>query len=204
MIKINLLEQKKPFKLPVVLGIDLASINYKMLFLTGILSFLPEYLLYGEWSSEIQERQNRVDQLRSQEKKLSKKIRSQRDIEQKLKAFNQQIETLKRRSRQVEKIIKRRTNPKMALERLSRDIPKNMWFTGVNVDSNNIEIKGSTYLFKSISSFINKANSSVYFNRSFEVVDSSTGIVESFGKNQKVENFKLKGKVQYSAGRISL
>ena len=204
MIEINLLEQKKPFKLPVVMGIDLATINYKMIVLTLLLSKVPGWFLYEDWNKEINEKQQVVNQLRSKERKLRAKLKSQKDIEQKLEAFNKQIETLKNRSEQVEKIIRKRTNPKKALERLSRDIPKNMWFTSVEIKNQEINIKGSTYSFKSISDFINKANSSIFFNRSFEVVDSSTGVVEAFGKNYRIENFSLKGAVQYNTGSTSL
>ena len=132
MIEINLLEQKKPFKLPVVfLGLDLATINYKALLLTGVVYFLPEPLLYNDWATEIQEKQQVVSGLKQKRELLNKKIKGQKDIEKKLDAFNKQIEILKNRSAQVEKIIRRRTNPKLALERLGRDIPKDMWFSSL-------------------------------------------------------------------------
>jgi hypothetical protein len=204
MIEINLLEQKKPFKLPVVMGIDLGQVNYKMLILTLLLSGVPDWFLYEDWSNEVNEKQEIVNALRAKERKLRKKIKDQKDIEQKLEAFNKQIDTLKKRSAQVEKIIRKRTNPKLALERISRDIPKDMWLSSVEIKNAQLNITGSTYSFKSISDFINKANSSIFFNRSIEVLDTSTGVVEAFGKNYRVENFTLKGSVQYGLGSNKL
>lgn len=204
MIKINLLEQKKPFKLPVVLGLDLATINYKMLLLTFCLSFAPAFFLYEDWENEVNEKEQIVNNLRAREKNLSSKIKDQKDIEAKLSAFNNQIEVLKSRSEQVEKIIRKRTNPKMALERLSRDIPEDMWFTNLEISNGDLNISGSTYSFKSISDFINKSNSSIFFNRSIEVIDSNTGVLEAFGRSHRVENFKLKGTVQYNSGNEKL
>ena len=75
MIEINLLEQKKPFKLPVILGLDLASINYKALLLTGVIYFLPEPLLYNDWGNEIQEKQQVVNSLRAKSALLRKKLK---------------------------------------------------------------------------------------------------------------------------------
>ena len=204
MIEINLLEQKKPFKLPVILGLDLASINYKALLLTGVIYFLPEPLLYNDWDNDIQEKQQVVNGLRAKERALKKKIKGQKDIEKKLDAFNKQIEILKNRSAQVEKIIRRRTNPKLALERISRDLPKDMWFSTLEINESELLISGSTYSFKSIGDFINKSNASVFFNKSLEVTDSNTGVIEAFGKNYRIENFRLRGSVQYNAGSSSL
>ena len=204
MIEINLLEQKKPFKLPVVVGIDLATINYKMLLFTIIFSYAPGWFLYEDWQKEADIKNQQIIKMRNKERSLRKKVRSQNDIGKKLEAFNKQIETLKRRSAQVEKIIKKRTNPKRALERLSRDIPDDMWFRSLKINNSELEISGSSYDFKSISDFINKANSSIFFNRSLEVIDSSTGNMQAFGKNKRIENFKLKGLVQYSSGSSSL
>jgi len=204
MIKINLLEQKKPFKLPVVLGLDLATINYKMLILTFVLSYAPGWFLYDDWAEELSEKQAVVNDLRAKERRLNSKIKNQKDVEQKLEAFNNQIEILKSRSAQVEKIIRKRTNPKLALERLSRDIPSDMWFTNLEISNSEMNISGSTYSFKSISDFINKSNSSIFFNRSIEVIDSNTGVVEAFGKSHRVENFKLKGSVNYNSGNTAL
>lgn len=204
MIEINLLEQKKPFKLPVIMGLDLATINYKALILTGVLYYLPEPLLYNDWANEMQESQEIVTGLRVKERNLNKKIKDQKDVEKKLEAFNKQIEILKQRSAQVEKIIQKRTNPKLALERICRDIPNDMWFSALVIQGNELLIDGATYSFKSISDFINKSNSSVFFNKSLEVTDSNTGIIEAFGKNYRVENFKIRGIVQYSAGSSTL
>ena len=128
----------------------------------------------------------------------------QRDVEAKLAAFNKQIEVLKNRSAQVEKIIRKRTNPKLALERIGRDIPKDMWFSLIEINNTDISIVGSTYTFKSISDFINKANKTIFFNRSMEVIDSSSGQLQSFGKQISVENFKLKGSINYSSGNSTL
>ena len=41
MIKLNLLEKKKPFLLPVVLGIDLNAVNLKMLGLAIAIYYVP-------------------------------------------------------------------------------------------------------------------------------------------------------------------
>ena len=186
------------------MGIDLGQVNYKMLILTLLLSGVPDWFLYEDWSNEVNEKQEIVNALRAKERKLRKKIKDQKDIEQKLEAFNKQIDTLKKRSAQVEKIIRKRTNPKLALERISRDIPKDMWLSSVEIKNAQLNITGSTYSFKSISDFINKANSSIFFNRSIEVMDTSTGVVEAFGKNYRVENFTLKGSVQYGLGSNKL
>ena len=83
MIEINLLEQKKPFKLPVVLGVDFAAINYKMLLLTFLFSYVPEWFLYEDWQKEINVKNQEVSVMRKKEKDLRSKLRSRKDIEKK-------------------------------------------------------------------------------------------------------------------------
>ena len=52
MIEINLLEQKKQFKMPSVLGIDFSTINVKMLIFAILFSYIPEIFLKSYYESE--------------------------------------------------------------------------------------------------------------------------------------------------------
>ena len=186
------------------MGIDLATINYKMIILTVLLSYVPDWILYPDWNKELEEKKIEVTSLQKEENTLRKKITDQNDIQKKLDAYNKQIEVLKARSSQVEKIIDKRSNPKDSLERLGRDIPEDMWFNSLAINDSQIEILGSSYNFKSISDFITKVNSSIYYNKSLEVVDSKTGVMEYFGKTKRIESFKLKGTINFGKGNSNL
>ena len=199
MIKINLLEQKKPFKLPTVLGADLSKVNLKAIIVAIVVSYMPSLIIYDDWVNAEKELDEKISKLREEGRALNKEVRANKDVEKKLTAFNKQVEDLKERSRRVEQIIQQKTNPKDALERLSRDIEDDMWFTKlVLTKENDILIDGISYSFKSISNFLLKANESRFFGKTLEVVESKTLIETYRGKKRRVESFKIKGKIIYA------
>ena len=52
MIEVNLIEKKKVSKLPVVLGVDLNNLNFKMLVLAFIVYYAPDFYLTDQWQQE--------------------------------------------------------------------------------------------------------------------------------------------------------
>ena len=53
MIKINLIEQKKPFKMPIILGVDLSTVNLRLILAAVIVSYLPGIFLYPDWDEKV-------------------------------------------------------------------------------------------------------------------------------------------------------
>ena len=203
MIKINLIEQKKPLKIPVVLGIDFTRINYKFLVVALALSFVPEKFVFPRFTETEKNEEVKILDIKKENRLLTKKLKANKDLQKKIDDTEKKISELKLKTKQIEKILKIKTNPKPALERVAKDIPTDLWLTSMALtDSQNIVINGLSYSFKSISNFLSLINDSKFFNRSLGVSDSKT-LVENFrGKKRRVESFSIKGTMNvYGGGR---
>jgi hypothetical protein len=197
MIEINLIKKKKAFELPAVLGIDFNQINYRILVIAYLVTLCPDWLLKPKFA-ELQKVV--TDQLKTEQTKLSKmkkEIGKNSNLEEQLDAFNKQIDKLKERSVQVEKIINSKTNPNKLLERIARSMPEDLWFTEIDISTENeILIKGQSSTYPSIGDFIQASNDTPFFGKSLILSDS--GVVDEKNKNKeiRIEKFTIKGKVE--------
>lgn len=196
MIEINLLEKKKGLKVPVVMGVDLAEINWKPLIITYlIMNFAPPFV-EDFWKEERAVKQVEVDEYDKKIKKLRKELKKNRNIKNKLDAFNNQIKKLKERSSFVDKIIKTRTNPRHVLEKIARSTPENVWLEELNINEDReITINGGSTDYKSIGDFIVEANESPFFGKSLQLGDSKTVQEGKQGATIRVESFSIKGNI---------
>ena len=197
MIEINLLEQKKPFKLPVIMGVDLAAINYKGILVAILITYLPDWFLYPAWEEELQAISKEKEVLNEKLQKLEADVKGNDSIKKQLDLFNNQIAKLKERSTQVEQIIKQRTNPNKILERIARNIPEDMWLTELFIDGERkVNIQGMSTSYKSIGNFIILLNESLFFGKSLTLSDSKTEEDKDEGAGKRVEIFTVQGRVE--------
>ena len=195
MIKVNLLEQKAPFKMPVVLGIDLQDLNVKALIFVGILSFIPEWFVYPFWEADVKNITEELLGLRKQHAKLKKDLRGNKDIKQRLEAFNKQVTKLQKRSVQVDLILQEKRNPGLLMEKLARRVPKDIWFESFLIEEDKkITIKGGGVLYKSIGDFIANANSAGFFSTPLNLSESKT-VEEEKGTNFRIQEFTITGQI---------
>ncbi len=197
MIEINLLEKKKAFKAPVVLGVDTAKLPWRMIVVASLLAKFPvDY--YREYTLELEAaKQNEVKALNTELSKLRVELRKNKGIKEQLEAFNKQIERLKERSAQVDKIIKLKTNPKHLLEKMARSAPEDLWFNELILDGNDkITIKGGADSYTSIGEFILNVNDSPIFGGSLQLKDSKTEEETKDGISFREENFVIEGEVK--------
>lgn len=195
MIKINLLEQKKPFKMPVVLGIDFADLSIKGLVIVGLLSFIPDLFLYPSWIEEIKVLQTQINVLQSNNRKLQRDLKKNTGVKEKLAAFNKQVEKLQKRSVQVDLILKEKRNPSLVMEKIARKLPSDIWFNSFIIDEDKtIEIKGGGILYKSIGDFISSVNSAGFFDQPLSLTESKT-LEEGRNGEYRIQVFTIKGKI---------
>ncbi len=197
MIEINLLEKKKAFKAPVVLGIDFAKLPWRKMVVAILLAKFPvDY--YRDLTKEIEaEKEKEVTLLNSEYNKFKRKLTKNRDIKDQLAAFNNQIARLKSRSVQVDKIIKLKTNPRYLLERLARSAPEELWFEELILDGGGkLLIKGGATNYTSIGEFIVKVNESPIFNGSLLLKDSKTEEVTKDNVKFREEKFEIEGQIK--------
>lgn len=197
MIKINLLEQKKPFKMPVILGIDLSNINLRLVAAALIVSYLPEMFLYPDWEEERAKEEAKIKNFNKRLRNLRKIIRKNSKAKLELEAFNKQVEILKERKSYVTQIVNLRSNPKKLLERLARNTPSDLWFEYLSISiDRKILISGSAFSYKDIGDFIISANESQFFAKSLSLTDSSTRKEKIQGTEINLEKFKIEGNIQ--------
>lgn len=196
MIEINLLEKKKSFKAPVVLGIDFAKLPWKSMIASYFIATYPLEYIQEAFKEMQAEKNQEVIQLRNRLGKLKRELRKSRGVKEQLQAFNRQIEKLKERSEQVDKIISLKTNPRYLLEKVARSTPEDLWFDELEInDKDEITIQGASESYKSIGVFIAKANDSAYFGKSLQLKDSKTEEIKERNITLRQENFTVQGKV---------
>ncbi len=197
MIKLNLLEQKKPFKLPLILGMDLSHISVKGMIFVYILLQIPDFSIKSIWQEEIDKGEKEILELNKKKTKLKLELRSHADTKKMLDDFNKQIKRLELRQVQVDKIVQKRSNPKKLLERIARNIPEDLWFTKVEVKpGKKIELKGMSTNYRSIGEFISSANDSAYFGKSLTLSGSKTQEHVFDSLKKRVEVFKVEGSIK--------
>ena len=197
MIKINLIEQKKPFKMPVVLGVDLSMINIRLIIAAIVVSYMPEIFLYPDWDNQRGLKENKIKSLNIKLRKIKRKIRKNSKAKLELEAFNLQVEKLKKRRSYVTQIVNLRSNPKKLLERLARDTPNDLWFEYLKIDrEKKITISGSAFSYKDIGDFIISANESQFFGKTLSLTDSETKKEKIQGSLINLEKYKIEGTVQ--------
>jgi hypothetical protein len=196
MIEINLIEQKKVFKAPTVLGVDLGQLNFKMLIFSFALYYVPDLFLKDYFEQERMSFTTQLEELNGKLKKIENDLKGNENIRERLDAFNKQIEKLRERSQQVDSIVQERTNPKKLLELIARSVPEDLWFDQLQITAEKeIVIRGGAETYKSIGDFIGQANDSPFFNRSLALTDSKTQNENVGGKEFRVEMFEIKGKI---------
>ena len=197
MIKINLIEQKKPFKMPVVLGVDLSMINIRLIIAAMVVSYMPEIFLYPDWDNQRGLKENKIKSLNVKLRKIKRKIRKNSKAKLELEAFNLQVEKLKKRRNYVTQIVNLRSNPKKLLERLARDTPTDLWFEYLKIDrEKKIKISGSAFSYKDIGDFIISANESQFFGKTLSLTNSETKKEKIQGSLINLEKYKIEGSVQ--------
>lgn len=196
MIELNLLEKKQPFVLPTVLGMDLNQLNFKMLAVSLVLYYMPEFGVDQIFAEKKATAEASLEQLSVQNNKLTLNIKKDANIKSQVDAYKSQVSRLQSRSSQVDEILKNRTNPKKILEKIARSIPEDLWFDVMTInDKNEIIINGGSYSPRAIGEFITTINDSPYFGGSVTPVrqenrkESLDGITTSF------EKFELRGKI---------
>lgn len=193
MIEINLIVGKKPFKMPTILGVDMALINLKMIGLAILLSFIPGAFLESGWEEEVATVTAQVEELTGKVKKLEKKNDENKTIQEQVDALARQEKKLAERLGVVKEIIKLKKNPMGIMLYLAKNIPEDVWLISLDLENNTIKLKGQSLTYKSIGVFIENLKNSVFFNKDITMTGSRT--VEGKEGQSRVEEFDITGTI---------
>ena len=204
MIELNLLEKKHPFRLPSILGMDLNSLNFKMIGIAIFIFYIPEIFVRAHFDDKLKQEQDILTQITNQNAKTMQEISKNSNTRAQLEAYNNQVQKLKERSKQVDEILKIRTNPKKILEKIARSIPEDLWFDQLTINENkDITILGGSYSPRSIGEFITVINDSPFFANSItptrqenkqEALDGVAGNYELFELKGKIKNYDMRSR----------
>ena len=197
MFKINLIEKKEKFKMPVIFGIDFAAINWPLLIIILIIgNFLPSLILYPLWESSNDEINKQIKLLNAKHRKVSKEVKSQQSVQGEAQDYQRQIKLLEEKTIFVQKIIEQKVNPKNLLERIARTMPEDLWLKELIITKDKmVFINGESLSYKSIGSFLSLANESVFFQGSLKFKDSKTVVAKEKNK-KRIESFKIEGAIK--------
>lgn len=193
MIEINLIVGKKPFKMPTILGVDMALINVKMIVLAIILSLIPGMFLESDWEPELAAVNQQVEETTQKVKKLEKKNDDNKTIQEQVDALARQEKKLAERLGVVKQIIKLKKNPMGIMLYIAKNIPEDVWLISLELENNTIKMKGQSLTYKSIGVFIENLKNSVFFNKDITMAGSRT--IEGKDGQARVEEFDITGTI---------
>lgn len=202
MIEINLVAQGKKFKMPTVLGVDLAVVNLKLLAMVSVLVFLGRSYFEDYTREERREMSRMMEELSAELRNLRSELQGSDSLREELENYNQQVERLKERSEQVRIIINQRSNPRLILETIARNLPEDMWIDRLNLEPNrNVSLRGGSESYSSIGNFIIEVNNTPFFT-GLNLQSSNTEEILEGGQTRRVEVFEIRGKVSSYDSRV--
>lgn len=200
MIEINLLEKKKPFRLPVILGVDLNEVKIKPIVIAYIIQIVIDLYSPDFIKSDITALEEEFQRLSNELKVHKKYLTKNENLNELIAGFEKQIEKLKRREQEVKTVIDLKTNPKNIISAFTKIIPEDMWFDSITIDGqNDIKITGGSVSYRSVGEFMQKANELEFFNSSILIRNTLSEDESVSGKTVRVQKYSLEGKI-YSFG----
>lgn len=197
MIELNLLEKKKPFRMPVVLGIDLNNISFFAIGFSLVLLYVPEIFVQEHFNKKLADTQADLDKLIREKDRVAKEVKKNTNVKLQMEAYYKQVDKLKERSAQVDEVLKIRTNPKKILEKIARSTPDDLWFDQIRINElNDIILTGGAYSARSIGEFITVVNDSPFFGNSITPLKQENKNEIFEGVPTTYEFFELKGKIK--------
>ena len=196
MIEINLLEKKKPIRLPVVVGIDLNEVSIKPLVFAYIFKLCVDWFVIPNIGSDVADLEIKQKGLQQQARKIQKALKKNKSLNKKLELFERQILKLKQREAQVEQVLKQKTNPKNIVTALSKIVPDDLWFNEITINKQQrLKIDGGAISYRSVGELISKANELEFFGGSIIIKDSQTEEEKIFGDTYRLQKFKIEGDI---------
>ena len=102
MIEINLIAQTKKFKMPTVLGVDLAVVNIKLVVVSLIIAWLSEGYYQDYFGDQKNALNTSLQSFSAELAALREGLQGNEALREELNVYNKQLERLRERSEQVE------------------------------------------------------------------------------------------------------
>jgi len=144
-------------------------------------------------TGEIQQAQQEAQSLRSVLEHVQQ-FEQRKTLLQQVQQFEQRKSLLQQRVALIEELRQGQTAPVHMIDEVSRAVPDRLWLTEMKQDAGGLKIDGRTTSLTSLSDFVGNLESSGYFARPVEIVDSQ---VENATQNT-VDVVKFTVKAQFA------
>jgi type IV pilus assembly protein PilN len=111
---------------------------------------------------------------------------------QQVRQFEDQRAQLQQRVTLIEQLRKGQTGPVHLIDQVSRSLPEAMWLVDLKQTGNDVAIEGRCMTLNALSDFISSLETSNYFDRPVEIVDSS--VEPGSPTTPELIKFSVKGK----------
>ncbi len=111
---------------------------------------------------------------------------------QQVRRFEDQRAQLQQRVTLIEQLRKGQTGPVHLLDQVSRSLPEAMWLIDLKQTGNDVAIEGRCMTLNALSDFVSNLESSNFFDRPVEIVDSS--VEPGSPTAPELIKFQVKGK----------
>jgi Tfp pilus assembly protein PilN len=189
MIKINLSSSTKQLDISNLGGLDFSKIKIKMLLIIIAISYVPDFLLYPMWETDLETKNQELTTQQTILNRLKRKVSQNQNFEKQIRELKAQEENFKKKLVAVKEAINEKRNPSTLLLYISKNIPKELWITDLNIDSNTMTIKGEALDYISIGNFVTSLKSSVFI-KDANIQNTQSAVRDS--DKRRIESFEVK------------
>ncbi len=184
MIKINLLavdrdRSKKKSKFPVG---EKVTVGCSLILVLAA-------LLVGWWYWSLQNESKNLDQQIADAQRETVRLQS---VIQQVQQFEARRAQLQLRVTLIETLRKGQTGPVHLLDQVSRSLPDSMWLIELKQTANDVAIDGRCTTLTALSDFVSGLETSNYFERPVEIVDSA--VEPAAGATPELIKFSVKAR----------
>lgn len=185
MIKTNLVIQGEGFDPTNVGGMDLSKINVKLVLIAIVIFYLPDFTLLPSLESSKEEANQKVVQLNNKRNQLRRKVKEVKEFEKQITELENQEKKLKKRLEVIKNVSNSKVNPWKVILYISKNIPENVWLTGLSYNQKEMELVGYALSYKDIGDFIENLKKSVFFDKEIQYAKEG----KDSAKNDELKKF---------------
>ena len=188
MIKINLSTNKSQLNISNIGGIDFSQMKIKAVIVAILLIFVPDFVLVPMWEEEITTTTQEVEQRQQKLAGYNEKVTKYHEFERQIQDLKIQEENLSKKLIAVKEAISEKRSPAPLLLYIAKNIPETLWITELDLQKDQMVIKGEALDYTSIGNFVNNLRASVFIKEAN--IKSTSSVVRDSDK-RRIEVFEV-------------
>lgn len=189
MIKINLSNAKKQVDISNIGGFDFTKLKIKAVLLVIVLIYIPDFVLVPMWEEERTLVGQAIDAKQAELSSLKRKVSQSQDLEKQIRELKAQEEGLEKKLAAVKQAISEKRNPAPILLYIAKNMPPELWIKELDMNQEELIIKGEALDYVSIGNFVSALKASVFI-RDANITSTSSAVREA--DKRRIETFEVK------------